>query len=81
MVNQPIFAIGNHHTEGCGKPPIVDDTGPDCYRGYFENEHGEQAIFVYDRTTREGTLVKSNFVEPRQRRNSLRGCPQERMNL
>ncbi len=27
------------------------------YLGYFENEHGEQAIFVYDRTRRAGTLL------------------------
>jgi hypothetical protein len=51
-----IFAVTNHHVENCGKPPQVDDSTPNHYRGYFENEHGEQAIFVYDHTTHEGTL-------------------------
>ncbi len=29
---------------------LTDDSEPNRYLGYFENEHGEQAIFVYDRT-------------------------------
>lgn len=51
-----IFAVGNHHIESSGKPPQIDDSAPNCYHGYFENEFGEQAIFVYDRTCHEGTL-------------------------
>jgi hypothetical protein len=56
MSRSPIFPVTNHHTESCGEPPQIDDSAPNCYRGYFENEHGEQAIFVYNRTTRQGTL-------------------------
>ncbi len=51
-----IFSITNHHTPACGTPPRIDDAAPPQYRGYFENRYGEQAIFVYDETRRQGTL-------------------------
>jgi hypothetical protein len=56
MGEKPIFSVTNHHAEGCGAPPHVDDSAPKRYRGYFENEHGEQSVFVYDRATGTGTL-------------------------
>jgi hypothetical protein len=56
MSEQPIFRVTNHHTNACGTPPEIDDSEANRYLGYFENEHGEQAIFVYDRTRRVGTL-------------------------
>ena len=56
MSDIPIFSVTNHHVTSCGSPPQIDDTPPNCYRGYFENEHGEQAIFVYDRATGDATL-------------------------
>jgi len=49
MSEQAIFRVMNHHSDACGTPPAIDDSVPDRYLGYFENEHGEQAIFVYDR--------------------------------
>ena len=56
MSGQPIFRVMNRHTDACGAPPAIDDSEPNRYLGYFENEHGEQAVFVYDRTRRMGTL-------------------------
>jgi hypothetical protein len=56
MSERPIFRVTNHHTDACGAPPAVDDSEPNRYLGYFENEHGEQTIFVYDRTRRAGML-------------------------
>jgi hypothetical protein len=56
MSERPIFRVRNHHTGARGAPPAIDDSEPNRYLGYFENEHGEQAIFVYDRTRRAGTL-------------------------
>jgi hypothetical protein len=56
MSEQPIFRVTNHHTDSCGMPKTIDDSEPNRYLGYFENESGEQAIFVYDRTRRAGTL-------------------------
>jgi len=49
MSERPIFSVTNRHTDACGTPPAVDDSEPNRYLGYFQNEHGEQAIFVYDR--------------------------------
>jgi len=53
---QPIFHIGNKHSEDCGKPPHLDRNIRKRYHGYFENEYGEQAIFVYDYEVNEGIL-------------------------
>jgi hypothetical protein len=40
-----IFLARNAHLAESGQPPVVE-TGPDQYTSYFENEHGEQWIFV-----------------------------------
>ena len=45
----PLFAVHNHHSAQCGTPPRIDDCSPSQYLGYFENQHGEQAVFVCDR--------------------------------
>jgi hypothetical protein len=50
-----IFTVTNHHIAGKNQPPQIDNsTG--TYRSYFENEAGDQAIFVYDRNTGKATL-------------------------
>jgi hypothetical protein len=57
MRNQPLFQVINHHGEACGIPPQIDEqTFPDVYRSYFENQNGEQAIFLYDYEQERGTL-------------------------
>ena len=56
MSEQPIFQVTNHHHDSAGRPPYLDDTTPNQYRGYFENEYGEQSMFIYDRTTSRGKL-------------------------
>jgi hypothetical protein len=45
----PLFQVGNHHAAASGTPPHLPDLTPNQYLGYFENEYGDQAIFVYDR--------------------------------
>jgi hypothetical protein len=52
----PIFWVGNHHIASSGKRPHIDGDIRKRYHGYFENEYGEQAIFVYDYEVKEGTL-------------------------
>lgn len=52
----PIFQVSNHHAENCGKPPHIDGDIRKRYHGYFENQFGEQMIFVYDYEVGEGTL-------------------------
>ena len=44
-----VFQVRNHHSAACGTPPHMDDLRPNQYLGYFENQYGEQAVFVYDR--------------------------------
>jgi len=40
----------------CGRPPHIDDRSPSQYLGYFENQRGEQAVFVYDRDARQAIV-------------------------
>ncbi len=57
MSNQPLFQVTNHHEEACGVPPQIDEqTFPGVYRSYFENQNGEQVIFLYDYEQECGTL-------------------------
>jgi len=50
-----ILQIANHHAPACGTPPRIEER-PGQYLGYFENEFGEQMIFVFDRGTEMGLL-------------------------
>jgi hypothetical protein len=52
----PLFAVRNHHSADCGRPPHIDDRSPSQYLGYFENQHGEQAVFVDDRAARQAVV-------------------------
>jgi hypothetical protein len=51
-----LFHVRNHHSAARGTPPYIDDVNPNLYFGYFENDHAEQAIFIYDRDSRTATL-------------------------
>ena len=52
----PLFSVHNHHSADCGTPPRIDDHSPSRYLGYFENQHGEQAAFVYDRDSSQAIV-------------------------
>jgi len=52
---EPIFTVSNHHMTG-SEPPRITDAESNYYRGYFENAHGDQAIFLYSRATNESDL-------------------------
>ena len=52
----PLVQVRNHHSAECGTPPHIDDLHPNQYLGYFENQYGEQAIFVYDRDSSQAVL-------------------------
>jgi hypothetical protein len=57
MSNPPLFQVNNHHGEASGIPPQIDEqTFPGVYRSYFENQNGEQAVFLYDYEQERGTL-------------------------
>jgi hypothetical protein len=52
----PLFQVRNHHSAACGTPPHLDELFPNQYLGYFENQYGEQAVFVYDRDSNQAVL-------------------------
>ena len=52
-MESPLFKVSNHHTDNCGQAPSVDGDDTGKYYGYFANQFGEQAIFVYDYQTDE----------------------------
>ena len=56
MRKESVFLMGNHHDVSCGAPPTIDDTNSEQRRYYFENAHGDQLIFVFDRPSRTGSL-------------------------
>ena len=55
-MSDPLLQIQNRHAPACGDPPIISDDDPQVYLGYFENPHGEQWVFSYDRRTQRGEL-------------------------
>jgi len=55
-MSQPLFKVSNHHTADSGRAPELDADVEHVYFGYFANEHGEQAIYMYDFTTGEATV-------------------------
>lgn len=55
-MSDPLLKISNHHALASGDPPIIDDTNPRQYIGYFENMFGEQWIFTRDRESGMATL-------------------------
>ena len=60
MVGTPeqaiVFQAMNKHNVSCGIPPHITTQKNGNYYGYFENQHGEQMIFVYDHETKKATL-------------------------
>jgi hypothetical protein len=56
MTEKVIFTAVNNHSSKCGEPPARRNDGAHQYCGYFENMHGEQWLFVYDKIQREGVL-------------------------
>lgn len=56
MAGEIIFQARNRHGVSAGNPPAINTTSASKYYGYFENEHGEQAIFIYDREMKTGML-------------------------
>jgi hypothetical protein len=51
-----LFHVDNKHVADSGIPPQIDGNTPNRYHSYFENEYGEQMVFVYDYEANTGTL-------------------------
>lgn len=50
MTDEEIITLLNKHVEGCGEPPSIDFESYD-YVSYFENKHGEQSLFLFNKET------------------------------
>lgn len=61
-MSEPLLKIRNHHALVSGDPPIIEDSKPNQYIGYFENMFGEQWIFTRDRPT--GNPLTQQMVPP-----------------
>lgn len=62
-----IFQVRNHQTESCGSPPHFDDPSG-VYLSYYENQFGEQNIFIYDYKTKEAFLYMGDAGWERPRK-------------
>jgi hypothetical protein len=60
-MSEPLLRISNQHIEECGVPPLFTNDDPDVYIGYFENSHGEQLVFTYDRNSKSAILRGGDF--------------------
>jgi hypothetical protein len=55
--DKPFLVVYNNHIANRGEPPsYVVNLDTKEYFGYFENEHGEQWVFIYDYDTETGTV-------------------------
>jgi hypothetical protein len=52
----PIFTAENNHTKTDEAPTSVTNSDPNVYVGYFQNEHGAQWVFTFDRSRGIGDL-------------------------
>ena len=55
-MSDPILTIYNRHAPASGIPPALSNDAAALYLGYFENRHGEQWLFTFDRVTGEAIL-------------------------
>jgi hypothetical protein len=52
-----VFGAYNVHSQHCGTPPgRLNSADLTLYYGYYENYHGEQFVFTYDREGQSGTI-------------------------
>ena len=68
-----LFQARNHHSATSGPPPHIDDLRPNQYLGYFENEHGEQAVFAAGRRL----PIHNGWAEPQLPRRGVGVFDQE----
>jgi len=52
----PLFQVRNHHSASRGLSPHIDAVGSHQYLGYFENQHGEQVVFIYHHDSHKAVL-------------------------
>ena len=55
-MSEMILTIHNRHPAACGFPPAFSTDAARLYIGYFQNRHGEQSIFTFNRASGEVRL-------------------------
>jgi hypothetical protein len=53
---KPLLTVFNTHAASCGEPPDETNELSGRYVGYFQNEHGDQWLFMSDPETGTATL-------------------------
>ena len=61
-----LFKVSNHQCKDSGSPPEIDGDRLGAMHSYYENEHGEQAVFEGDLNTGE-ILVRMGDCDWEQR--------------
>ena len=54
--DQLILTIHNRHSANSGEPPQLSNADRSRYFGYFQSEHGDQWLFIYDLGSGVATL-------------------------
>ena len=56
---ETVLTVINKHIKQCGPPPNLTTGGK--YTAYFENEHGEQLVFQFDKVSKTGILWHGDY--------------------
>lgn len=75
VTREPLFKVSNHHAASCGVPPAIDADDAKKYFGYFANEYGEQALFVFDRESGEAIVRSGTTAGLARIASSTATCP------
>ena len=51
-----VFTIWNNHVGECNSPPDLSNANNKNYYGYYENQYGEQFVFVLNRKTGQASV-------------------------
>lgn len=58
-MSENVITIKNRQSKDCGNPPDLKPS-IDQMVGYFENEYGEQSVFIFDKSKKEGLFYSGD---------------------
>ena len=61
MSDDSVFSAKNRHNAEAGRLPVEAREGNGQYRAYYENQYGEQLVFVYDRDAGQAVLYHGDM--------------------
>ena len=56
-MDREFFIMKNKHGENCGIPPVIINEKSNEYFSYYDNEFGEQWVFIFNRETKMAELL------------------------